>query len=154
MAKFTATKHGDLANKIVLYWQRQTQREIKAKQWFMAALALGCALEAMLYAYFIIWTGDDSHDPAKDQEIPDRLMLDHLIQAAKQNDLFTSQKFKDKYGEHAVENVIDEIRHIRNHLHAGVSLRKEFDPAKFKKQDFKRLYDIFLVVLDNWERIL
>jgi hypothetical protein len=152
MVKFTCTEHGDLANQIAHYWQKQTQREIKAKQWFMAALALGCALEAMLYAYFIIWTGED--DPAKDQEIPDRLMLDHLLQAAKQNDLFTTKKFKDKYGEHAVENVIDEIRHMRNHLHAGVSLRKNFDPEKFKKQDFQRLYDIFVVVLDNWERIL
>jgi hypothetical protein len=152
MAKFTATKHAELANKIVLYWQKQTEREVKAKQWFMAALALGSALEAMLYAYFIIWTGDPGSDPAKDQQIPDRLVLDDLIKAANQIDLFTTVKFKDKYGEHAVANVIDEIRHIRNCLHAGVSLRKDFNPAKFKKQDFQRLYAIFLVVLDNWER--
>jgi hypothetical protein len=28
--------------------------------------ALGCLLAAWLYAYFIIWSGDDSNDPAKD----------------------------------------------------------------------------------------
>ena len=39
----------------------------------MAALALESALEAMLYAYFIIWTGDE--DPAKDQRIPGDLAL-------------------------------------------------------------------------------
>jgi len=154
MAKFICTQHADLANKIALYWQKQTQREIKAEQWFMAALALGSALEAMLYAYFIIWSGDEGNNPTKDDEIPDNLVLHDLITAAKQADLLTSVKFKGKFGEHAIETVIDEIRHMRNNLHAGVALKKGFDPEKFTKQNFERLYDTFLAVLDNWERHL
>ena len=39
----------------------------------MAALALGSALEAMMYAYFIIWSGDDGNDPSRDAKIPDDL---------------------------------------------------------------------------------
>jgi hypothetical protein len=152
MAKFTHTKHADLANKIALYWQKQTQREIKEKEWFMAALALGSALEAMLYVYFIIWTGNE--DPAKDEEIPNDWVLHDLIEAAKQVDLLSPAKFKDKFGEHGVENVIDEIRHMRNNLHAGVALRNNFDPSQFTEQEFKRLYEIFKVVMDNWERKL
>lgn len=152
MAKFTHTKHGDLANKIALYWQKQTQREIKAEEWFMAALALGSALEATLYAYFIIWTGDE--DPAKDQRIPGDLALFDLIGAAKHADLMTGVKFKDEFGEHAVEGVITEIQHMRNNVHAGVALKNGFDPAKFPKQDFERLNGIFLAFLDNWEKKL
>jgi hypothetical protein len=154
MAKFICTKHAALANKIALYWQNQNQRQVKAEEWFMAALALGSALEAMLYAYFIIWSGDGNSEPAKDGEIPANWVLDDLITAAKQVDLLTSVKFKDEFGEHAVESVIDEIRHMRNNLHAGVALKKDFDPAKFTKQEYERLNKIFIAVLDNWERHL
>ncbi len=154
MAQFTCTKHGDRANELVLYWRGQTEREVKAKSWFMAALALGSALEAMMYAYFIIWSGDDGNDPSKDEKIPDDLVLFNLIEAAKQLDLLSSVKFKDKFGEHAVEDVITEIRQMRNNVHAGVALRKNFNPAKFKKKDYMRLRDIFDAVLDNYNRKL
>jgi hypothetical protein len=80
MAKFTCTRHGDLANDVVLYWRTQHQRARGAKQWFMAALTLGNALEAMMYGYFIIWSGDEGNNPAKDEEIPDNLVLFDLIQ--------------------------------------------------------------------------
>lgn len=154
MANFTCTKHGGLANKIAVYWQKQTEREIEAKSWFVAALALGSALEAMLYAFFIIWSGDEGNDPAKDEEIPDHWALHDLIEAAKQIDLLTPAKFKDRFGEHAVENVIPEIRRMRNNIHAGVALRNGFDPARFGKKEFERLHQIFRVVVDNWERKL
>lgn len=98
MAKFTCTEHGDLANKIAAYWQRQTEREAKAEEWFMAALALGSALEASLYAYFIIWTGDDGNDPTKDKKIPTNLALFNLIEEAKRADLMVAVNFKDEFG--------------------------------------------------------
>lgn len=154
MTKFTATKHGDLVNKIALYWQKQTEREVKAESWFMAALALGSALEAMLYGYFIIWSGDEGSDPAKDGEIPDDLTLHPLIKAATQADLLSPIKFKDKFGEHAVEGVIGEIQNMRNNIHAGVALSNGFDPAKFSKEEFMRLKEIFDAAIDNWERKL
>jgi hypothetical protein len=142
------------ANELVLYWRRQTEREVKARSWFMAALALGSALEAMMYAYFIIWSGDDGNDPSKDEKIPGDLALFDLIEAAKQVDLLSSVKFKDKFGRHAVEDVITEIRHMRNNVHAGAALRNNFNPAKFKKRDYMRLQDIFDAVVDNYNRNL
>jgi hypothetical protein len=120
----------------------------------MAALALGSALEAMMYAYFIIWSGDDGNDPTRDEKVPDDLVLFDLIEAAKQIDLLSSVKFKDKFGEHAVEDVITEIRHMRNNVHAGVALRRNFNPAKFKKRDYMRLQGILDAVLDNYNRNL
>jgi hypothetical protein len=80
--------------------------------------------------------------------------LADLIEAARQVDLLTPVKFKDKYGDNAVENVIAEIRRMRNNIHAGVALRNGFDPAKFGEKEFKRLYEIFRMVVDNWERKL
>lgn len=154
MAKFTCTDHADLANKIAAYWREQTERQIKAEEWFMAALALGSALEAMLYAYFIIWTGDDGNDPAKDQKIPANLALFNLIEEAKQADLMVAAKFKDEFGEHAVEGVINDIQHMRNNVHAGVALKNNFDPSKFPKGEFMRLQGIFLAFLDSWEQQL
>jgi len=154
MAKFTCTKHGDQANDLVFYWRRQTKREVKARSWFMAALALGSALEAMMYAYFIIWTGDDGNDPAKDEKVPDDMALFDLIDAAKQFDLLSLVKFKDKFGEHAVENVVLEISRMRNNVHAGVALRKDFNPAKFTKRQYMRLQGIFDAVVDNYNRNL
>ena len=118
----------------------------------MAAMALGCLLEAFLYSYFIIWSGDDNNDPAKDEQIPDNLVLNDLLDAAKQADLLTPGKFKDEFGDHAVQDVVHELRHLRNNIHAGVALRGGFDPEKFKKKDYIRLKKIFAAVWDNFER--
>lgn len=154
MSKFTCTLHGDRANALVSYWSKQHKREVRARQWFMAAVALGCLLEAWLYAYFIIWSGDEDNDPAKDEQIPDSLVLNDLLDAAKQIDILTTVKFKDKFGDHAVQEVVHEIRHLRNNIHAGVALRKEFDPARFTKKDYTRLKKIFAAVLENFELAL
>lgn len=117
----------------------------------MAALALGSALEAMLYGYYVIWTGDEGNDPSKDERLSDRFVLHDLIEGAKKADLLSSVRFKDRFGEHAVEDVILEISRMRNNVHAGAALRNNFNPAKFTKEQFKRLQDIFSAVADNVE---
>jgi hypothetical protein len=152
MAQLTCAVHGDQANALIHYWTEQHKREAQARQWFMAAMALGCLLEAFLYSYFIIWSGDDNNDPAKDGQIPDNLVLNDLLDAAKQADLLTPGKFKDEFGDRAVQDVVHELRHLRNNVHAGVALRSGFDPAKFTKKDYIRLKKIFAAVWDNFER--
>ncbi len=57
-------------------------------------------------------------------------------------------------GDHAVQDVAHEIRHLRNNMHAGVALRKEFDPARFTKKDYTRLKKIFDAVWENFELAL
>jgi hypothetical protein len=152
--KFTCTQHGVQANALVTYWRERNEQEVREKQWFMAALTLGCALEAMLYAYFIIWSGDDNNDPAKDEQISVRLDLNDLLAAAKQIDLLTPVKFKDEFGDHAVHDVVHEIRSLRNNIHAGVALRKSFDPTTFKRDNYLRISRIFDAVVLNFELAL
>ena len=82
--------------------------------------------------------------------IPGDLALRDLIEAAKHADLLSSVTFKDKFGEHAVENVINEIRHMRNNVHAGVALRNDFNPAQFTREEFERLNGIYDAVVDNF----
>lgn len=154
MGKFTCTQHGDQANALVTYWRQRHEHEAEQEQWFMAALALGFALEAILYGYFIIWSGDDKGDAAKDERIPVRWDLNELLGQAKQFDLLSAAKFKDEFGDHAVQDVVHEIRDIRNNVHAGVALRNNFDPATFKKQDYLRLARIFDAVIANFELAL
>ncbi len=54
----------------------------------------------------------------------------------------------------AVQDVVQEIRHIRNNIHAGVALKKNFNPAKLKKKDHARIERIFHAVLDNFNLAL
>jgi hypothetical protein len=150
--KFTCTNHGDRVNSLVAYWRDQNKREIEAGSWFMSALTLGSGLEALLYAYIIVWSGDD--DPVKDAEIASDLDLGKLIEAAKHFDLLSSAQFKDEFGCHTIEDVIDEIRKTRNNLHPGVALRNNFNPAQYTKEQYTRLAKIFDSVLDSIERNL
>lgn len=69
--------------------------------------------------------------------------MSNLLDAAKPFDLLTPVKLKDKFGKHAVQEVVHEIRHMRNNIHAGVALRKSFNPATFRKKDYLRIKRIF-----------
>jgi len=68
--------------------------------------------------------------------------------------MWTTVKFKDVFGDHAVQDVEHEIRYLRNNIHAGVALRKGFNPAKFAKKDYTRLRKIFDAVWENIELAL
>jgi len=152
--KLTCTQHGAEANALVTYWRERNELEVREKQWFMAALTLGCALEAMLYAYFIIWSGHDVNDPAKDAQISVKLNLNDLLETAKRIDLLTPVKFKDEFGDHAVHDVVHEIRSLRNNIHAGVALGRSFDPTAFRRDNYLRIAGIFDAVVSNFERAL
>jgi hypothetical protein len=43
---------------------------------------------------------------------------------------------------------------MRNNVHAGVALRRNFNPAKLTKEEYMRLQDIFDAVVDNFELAL
>jgi hypothetical protein len=88
----------------------------------------------------------------KDEQIPDNLGLNDLLDAAKQADLLAPGTFKDEFEDHAVQDVVHELRHLRNNIHAGVALRQGFDPVKFTKKDYTRLKKIFAAAWDNFER--
>lgn len=134
MGKLTGTKHADDATALVVFYRNQARRLQKSKSYFMAAVALGAALEAALLAVMLVeWDEDNGGE----LEIPDDVRLHDLIEAAKQFDLLSAAEFKEtkKKPPCSVETVIHEIQATRNNLHAARALRKSFNPASLKARE-------------------
>jgi hypothetical protein len=148
MALLTGTKHGDTANELMQFYQDEAKKLEAAGSYFMAAVALGAALETALLTFMLVeWDEDNGGE----LEIPDKVCLDELISAAKSFDLLNAVKFEDSrsQGARSVESVIREIQRMRNNLHAGKALRTGFNPASFGVTQYQRLRDIYGAVMDN-----
>jgi len=141
-------KHGDAANALMQFYQDEAQKLQASGSYFMAAVALGAALETALLAYMLVEWGEDN---GTGLEIPDKIGLDELIEAAKKFDLLNAVKFREskKGAACSVENVIHDIQRIRNSLHPGNALRKSFDPLSFNATQYQRIQKIYNAVLDN-----
>jgi hypothetical protein len=75
----TGTQHGDAVAPLLGYYQDEVKKLEAAKAYFMAAVALGAALEAALLGYMLVEWGDTNGGELK---IPSDVSLDDLIQAA------------------------------------------------------------------------
>jgi len=145
LGKLTESKHWEAANTLLMFHQEQAKKLEAGGFYFMAAVALGAALETALLSFFLIeW--DEAHGEA---EIPDKVTLDDLILAAKQLDLLNAVKFQEASNTHSVETVIREIQWMRNNLHPAKALRQSFDPSSFDAAQYGRLRDIYGAVMDN-----
>ena len=145
MGKLTETKHFESANALLVFYQDQAEKLEEAGFYFMAAVALGAALETALLAFlFAEW--DQAQGEA---ELPDRLTMEDLISVAKQIDVLNSVKFVEGAKDYSVETVIHEIQQMRNNLHPARSLRTAFDPSSFDAPRYHRLRDIYVAVMDN-----
>jgi hypothetical protein len=84
-------------------------------------------------------------------EVPHKVAMDELIDAAKQFDLLNAVKFQESGHSVpcSVEHVIREIQEMRNNIHPAKALRKSFDPSSFDADNYRRLYLIYRTVLDN-----
>ena len=148
MGKLTETKHADDATKLLTFYQNEANRLEASGSYFMAAVALGAALETALLLFMLVeW--DEAE--GVETEIPDKVLLDELIKAAKEFDLLGAVKFQGvgQEGTRSVEDVIHEIQGMRNNLHPGKALRRCFDPAAFDAARYQRLRAIYLAVIDN-----
>ena len=143
--KLTETKHLDAANALLVFYKEQAKKLEAAGSHFMAAVALGAALETALLIFLMIEWDDTEGEAA----IPDDLSLEDLVQAMQQIDVLNSAKFKDGAGDQSVEAVIREIQWMRNNLHPAKALRKSFDPSSFDEAQYLRLRDIYDAVMDN-----
>ena len=148
MGKLTGTKHGDEANRLMRFYQEQASKLEAAGSYFMAAVALGAALETALLAYMLVEWGEDN---GGELEIPDRVALDELVKAAKKFDLLSAIEYQEagKIVPCSVEDVIQEIQRMRNNIHPANALRKSFDPSSFGADEYRRLGAIYDMVLDN-----
>jgi hypothetical protein len=148
MGTLTGTNHGDAANRLMAFYQQQADKLEAAGSYFMAALALGAALETALLAYMLVEWGEDN---GGELEIPDDFALDDLIRAAKKFDLLNAVKFQEAEAvpTRSVEEVIQEIQWMRNNVHPAKALRKSFDPATFDAGQYRKLRGIYIAVTDN-----
>ena len=149
MSKLTGTKHGDAANELLTFYQSEADRLETSGSYFMAAVALGAALETALLTFMLVES--DEENGAAPAGIPANLLLDDLIDAAKQLDILGSVKFQGvgEEGPRSVEDVVREIQGMRNNLHPGKALRTHFDPAAFDAVRYQRLRAIYMAVMDN-----
>lgn len=145
MGYLTGSKHWDAANELLVTFHNQARQLESAGLYFMAAVALGAALETALLAFMFAEWDENAGEPT----LPDRLTLDDLISAAKQIDVLAATKYESGGVYHSVEKVIHEIQWMRNNLHAARALRTGFNPAAFDKTQYQRLRDIYSAVMDN-----
>lgn len=68
MGKLTGTRHGDAANDLLAFYQDKANELEESGQNFMAAVALGLALEAAILTYLLVEFGEDNGGELK---IPD-----------------------------------------------------------------------------------
>lgn len=148
MGHLTGTNHGDSVNALLNFYQSEADKLEASGSYFMAAVALGAALESALLGYMLVeWAEDNGGE----LQIPDDVSLDDLIIAAKKFDLLNAVKFQDSDAVPArsVEDVIQEIQWMRNNVHPAKALRKSFDPATFDSGQYRRLRGIYGTALDN-----
>jgi hypothetical protein len=148
MAVLTGTKHGDAANELMVFYQEEAKKLAGSGSYFMAAVALGAALETALLTFMLVEWGEENGGELK---IPATVSLDDLIDAASEGnfDLLNAVKFKGPEGDCSVQSVVRKIQTTRNNLHAGRCLRKRFNPASFDVAEYEKMKAIYGAVTDN-----
>jgi hypothetical protein len=148
VGELTGTKHGDDANALLVFYQDSAKRLEGLGSYFMAAVALGAALETALLTFILLEQEENSRP---ESHIPDDLQLKDLIAAAREIDLLNAVPFGDsgKRPITSVEAVIHEIQEMRNNIHPARALRKSFNPASFNEEQYRRLRDIYGTVINN-----
>ena len=81
MGKLTGTQHGDAANDLVAFYLEKVTALEDAGEYFMAAVALGFAVETSILTYLLVEFADDN---GGELEIPDSVNMSELIEAANQ----------------------------------------------------------------------
>jgi seryl-tRNA synthetase len=139
MGMLTESKHWEAANSLLRFHQEQAKKLEAARFYFMAAVALGAALETALLVFLLV----EWDETRGEVELPNKLTLEDLICAAKQIDVLNSVKYDSCTKTHSVEKVIHEIQWMRNNLHPTRALRQSFDPKLFDRDRYQS------AVMDN-----
>jgi hypothetical protein len=147
MGELTGTQHGDAANDLVAFYQQESEKLEAAGSYFMAAIALGFALEAAVLAYLLVEWGDDNGGELK---VPDSVAFYDLIEAANELDLLSAPREvpselagDTEAPKHLAKDVVDTLRKFRNLIHPAKALKDSFTPRSFtagQLQDFKDKY--------------
>jgi hypothetical protein len=153
MGKLTGTIHGDAANELLVFYQDKVHELEEAGQYFMAAIALGLALETAVLTYLLVEFGEDNGGELK---IPDSVNMSDLIEAANEIDVLNAPiNIPSHIGgdddteppKHVAKEVVDKIRRFRNLIHPARALKESFDPRTFTREqleEFKEMYESVL----------
>jgi hypothetical protein len=87
MGKLTGTQHGDAANDLLAFYGEKVTELEEAGQYFMAAVALGLALETSLLTYLLVEFGEDN---GGELEISDKVDMAQLIADANDIDVLNA----------------------------------------------------------------
>lgn len=149
MGKLTGTIHGDAANDLLAFYLDKVQQLEDAGQYFMAAIALGFALETAILTYLLVEFGEDN---GGELEIPDRVGMDELIWAANEVDVLNAPIDVPSHAgadgdetrpKHVAKDVVDKIKNFRNLIHPARALREGYDPKTFTREqlgEYKEMY--------------
>jgi hypothetical protein len=148
MGKLTGTRHGDAANELLGFYADEVRELEESGQYFMAAIALGFALEAAVLTYLLVEFGEEN---GGELEIPDSVDMSELIEAANEIDVLNapinvpSRVHEDATPpKYVARDVVDKIRRFRNLIHPARALKESYDPRTFTHEqlnDYKEMYD-------------
>jgi hypothetical protein len=154
MGKLTGTQHGDAANGLVVFYRDKADELEVSGQYFMAAIALGLALEAAILAYMLV----EFDDNGGELRIPDSVNMSELIAAANEIDVLNAPidipshigaEDDDEPPKHVARDVVDRIRRFRNLIHPARALKESFDPRAFTVEQLKEYREMYESVLHS-----
>lgn len=145
MTKLTGTAHGDAANNLVIFYQEQANKLEKSRQYFMAAVALGLAMETVILTYLLLSLDEDA---GSDVGIPASVSMAEMIAIANELDILsvpvgTVAVEGTKPTMHIAKEVVDTVRKFRNLIHPARALSEEFNPRKLTKARYRELADMY-----------
>lgn len=155
MSTLTGTIHGDAANDLLAFYQEKARELEDAGQHFMAAVALGFALETAILTYLLVEYNEDNGGELK---IPSSVNMSELIWAANEIDVLNAPinvpshvgaEEDQSPPKHIAKDVVDKIRRFRNLIHPARALTESFDPRTFTLEQLKELKEMYESVLHS-----
>ena len=115
----------------------------------MAAIALAFALETGILTYLLVEFGDDN---GGELEIPDRVGMNDLIEAANELDVLNAPIDVPSHAgtnggetrpKHTARDVVDKVKSFRNLIHPARALREGYDPRTFTREQFEEYKEMY-----------
>lgn len=149
MGILTGMDHGDAANDLLGFYSDKVNELEEVGQYFMAAIALGFALETAILTYLLVEFGEEN---GGELQIPDKVDLGQLIEAANEIDVLTAPVDNPSHAadddsmerpKHVAKDVVDKIRRFRNLIHPARALAEGYDPKTFTREQLQEYKDMY-----------
>jgi hypothetical protein len=153
MGKLTGTRHGDAANDLLVFYTDKVHELEESRQYFMAAVALGLALETAVLTYLLVEFDEEN---GGELEIPDSINMSSLIEVANEIDVLNAPinipshvREDEELPKYVAKDVVDKIRKFRNFIHPARSLKESYDPRTFSHEQLKEFKEMYESVMHS-----